>query len=136
MQSVLSEVTERPLLEIKNPIILKELETQKRLEDQEAKLQEQVATIFKDKKFYSQFQENALNETPEERQKRIETEKQEKAKRRQETVNTANMFAKTLGGPFMYAAGQTLTNTSIQKGAELIGKGASLAGHYIKGALA
>jgi len=86
-REILSEVTAKPLSESKNPLYLKEIEDQKRKDLQEKKLQEQVAMIFRDPKYFKPFQETALSaanitppkpETPEEKVQRLKEKEEDK----------------------------------------------------------
>jgi hypothetical protein len=73
--------------------------------EKEKELQEKVAVIFKDKKYYKNFQESALGEpvkqakTPEE----IADEKAEKAKDKQTAIELKKAALSAAGGAFGYA---------------------------------
>jgi len=128
-REILSEVTTKPLSESKNPLYLKEIEDQKRRDLQEKKLQEQVAMIFRDSKYFKPFQETALTttnitppkpETPEERAQRLK-EKEEDKKRNHELKKIG---VSTLMGTAGAVAGREVVNT----GFNLAGRGLAWAG--------
>jgi len=132
-REILSEVTAKPLSESKNPLYLKEIEDQKRRDLQEKKLQEQVAMIFRDSKYFKPFQETALTtanitpskpETPEERLKRKEFEAEQRRRNKINNAQIASMVTRPIASGIGMGIGAGALNTGIN----LAAKGITYAG--------
>jgi len=137
-REILSEVTAKPLSESKNPLYLKEIEDQKRRDLQEKKLQEQVAMIFRDSKYFKPFQETALTtanitppkpETPEEKAQRLKDDDIKKKKDKEFNAHLISSVARplvaTATGSLGAGLGAGLVNAGIGatvKGLTYVGK--------------
>ena len=112
-----------------NPLKIKQEKQAKYALEKEKKLQEQVAVIFKDTKYYKNFQESALPEqkTPEQIAKEEEDKKRESEAEKLRMHQIKKTFSSALGGSIGYAAGKT----GIETGMNLIGKGAVTAADLV-----
>lgn len=95
-----------------NPLKIKQDLQEAANNQKEADLQARVATIFKDKKYYKNFQETALQQvkTPEQ----IAQEKEEKEKARQDKLVLGKTAASAVGNAFGYALPNTIVGLGIK----------------------